>query len=52
VGRHQDHGELLKLGENASGKSTITDAIEWSIKGRVDIFGERIARKLLFEMCF
>jgi AAA domain len=30
------HRSLSVFGENASGKSTITDAIEWSIKDRVD----------------
>jgi recombinational DNA repair ATPase RecF len=31
-----EHRSLSVFGENASGKSTITDAIEWSIKDRVD----------------
>jgi predicted ATP-binding protein involved in virulence len=31
-----EHRSLSVFGENASGKSTITDAIEWFIRDRVD----------------
>ena len=32
----QDNRSIAVYGENASGKSTITDAIEWFVRGRVD----------------
>ena len=31
-----EHRSLVVFGQNASGKSTITDAIEWYIRGKVD----------------
>ncbi len=52
----KDHYSLSVYGENAAGKSTVTDALEWFLLGKVDHLWredckEEALRNVLLEFC-